>query len=313
METKYFFIFLFFFPKIFFSQTNNDKTIYLDSLWKETSKDNYKYQRIVKDYYLDKPEYRFEDYYSLGVLQMEGNSVAKDNLSPNGDFTYYYENGNKKTVCSYEKGRPNGNTSEWYENGAKKLEGQYIQNPDEYSYEIKINQYWDSNGIQTVIDGNGDFERKIDNSTETGKIKNGWKEGVWKGKNDYFKLIYTELYENGKLISGTSIDSLQEEHKYDKVFLQPRPKKGLDHFYKYIGKKFRIPKSAEGVSGKIILQFEIQKDGSIDKNVKVIKSLGYGLDEESIRLISEYPDWGVGEFRGVKVKTSYSLPITIKL
>lgn len=313
MKIKYLFLFLFLLPKIFFSQTNNDKTIYLDSLWKETSKDNYKYHRIVKDYYLDKAEYRFEDYYGAGQIQMEGNSVAKDNLSPNGYFTYYYENGIKKTVCSYEKGRPNGNTSEWYENGAKKLEGEYIQNPAEYSYELKINQYWDSTSKQTVLDGNGEFERKTDNSTESGKIKNGWKEGVWKGENDIYKLKYTELYENGKLINGTSIDSLQEEHKYDKVFLQPRPKKGLDHFYKYIGKKFRIPKSGEGVSGKIILQFEIQKDGSIDKNVKVLKSLGYGLDEEAIRLIREYPDWGVGEFRGVKVKTSYSLPISIKL
>ncbi|MEP7093263.1 MAG: energy transducer TonB, partial [Flavobacterium sp.] len=77
MKRKYLLVFLFLLPNIFFSQSSNDKTVYLDSLWKETSKENHKYYRIVKDYYLDKEEYRFEDYYSPGKIQMEGNSSVK--------------------------------------------------------------------------------------------------------------------------------------------------------------------------------------------------------------------------------------------
>lgn len=57
---------------------------------------------------------------------MEGNFLIKDNLLRIGDFVYYYENGNKKIICIYLKGRLFGNKIEWYENGKKKLEGEYI-------------------------------------------------------------------------------------------------------------------------------------------------------------------------------------------
>jgi hypothetical protein len=36
------------------------------------------------------------------------------------------------------------------------------------------------------------------------------------------------------------------------------------------------------------------------------------LDEEAKRLVSEYPDWSCGVFRGVKIKTSYAIPIKIQ-
>ena len=42
------------------AQEKNDKLVYLDSLWKETTQDKQVYYRIIKDYYLEKSEYRFE-------------------------------------------------------------------------------------------------------------------------------------------------------------------------------------------------------------------------------------------------------------
>ncbi|MEO8237391.1 MAG: energy transducer TonB [Flavobacterium sp.] len=312
MKRKYLLVFLFLLPNIFFSQSSNDKTVYLDSLWKETSKENHKYYRIVKDYYLDKEEYRFEDYYSSGKIQMEGNSSVKNDLLRIGDFIFYYENGNKKSTCSFVKGIAIGNKTEWYEDGNKKLVGEYIKAEGGYNSDFKTLQYWNSKNIQTVIDGNGDYDEVEEKSTGSGKVKDGLKDGIWNGKDTRFKYSYTELYENGKLVEGTSIDSLSKEHKYTQVFVMARPIKGLDHFYKYIARKFRIPKSAQGVNGKIVLEFVIKQDGSIDK-IRVVRSAGYGLDEEATRLINEYPDWGSGELRGIKVKVLYSIPITIKV
>ena len=312
MKSKLLLIFLFVLPNVFLAQSSNDKIIYLDSVWNETSKENHKYYRVVKDYYSNKDEYRFEDYYSSGKIQMEGNSSTKDNLLRTGDFAYYYENGNRKSICTYSKGRSFGNKTEWYENGNKKSEGEYIQIEDGYVSEFKILQYWDSKNVQTVTDGTGYYDETSEKITGSGKVKNGWKDGIWKGTDGNLKYSYTERYENGKIVEGTSIDSLSKEHTYSKVYVMARPVKGLDHFYKYIGKKFRIPRSAKGIDGKILIGFVIKQDGTIEK-IKVLRSAGYGLDEEAIRLISEYPDWGSGEIRGIKLKVAYTIPITIKI
>ena len=144
-----------------------------------------------------------------------------------------------------------------------------------------------------------------------GKVKDGWKDGEWKGQDLNLKISYTEYYQNGKLTSGKSIDSSNVEYEYKALFIPPKPKKGLEHFYKYIEKNFRIPKSFGNNSGKIIVQFSIEKDGRIT-DIKILKGDNESANNEAIRLINKYPDWGIGEFRGIKVKTSYSIPITIE-
>jgi hypothetical protein len=58
----------------------NDKIVYLDSTWTETSKDNYKYYRIIIEYNLDKTHYKFYDYFKSGVMYMQGKSESKNEL-----------------------------------------------------------------------------------------------------------------------------------------------------------------------------------------------------------------------------------------
>ncbi|MEC4004654.1 energy transducer TonB [Flavobacterium sp. SUN052] len=312
MKTK-FLLFFFLFTKIILAQEANDKIIYLDSLERTTSQENEVFHRIIKDYYTVKKEYSIIQFYKSGSKESEGVSLDRDYLKPHGEVVHYYENGAIKSKCNYDNSSALGNYSSWYENGAKKVEGVFVQKQKDSNEEtvLKIDQYWESNGVKKVIDGNGIYE-DVNNTTEsTGLIKNGFKEGTWKGKSKIYNFNFNEEYKNGDLILGKSVDKENLEHSYTKIFLKPEPKKGLQHFYKYIAKKFRIPKNAENVSGKIILRFVINTDGSI-ANVKIEKGLGYGLDEEAIRLISEYPDWGIGEFRGVKVKTSYAIPIVIQ-
>ena len=52
---------------------------------------------------------------------MEGTSKTKEGYPKEGELTYYYENGNKKSVSNYTKGRAYGKDFGWYENGNKKL------------------------------------------------------------------------------------------------------------------------------------------------------------------------------------------------
>lgn len=88
---------------------------------------------------------------------MEGTSENKEGDTKEGETTYYYKNGRKKSVTNYVKGRVNGKDLEWYDNGNKKLEGEYIEDKKKKrTAQHKINQFWDITGIQKVTDGNGE-------------------------------------------------------------------------------------------------------------------------------------------------------------
>lgn len=311
--TKYQWIFfLFVITNIGFAQSNLDKTIYLDSLWKETTKENCKYYRIVKDYYSHKEIYRIQDYYKNGTLQMEGNSKSRDAILSEGEVVYYYENGNKKNITTYIKGRPSGKSFSWYENGNKKAEQEYItQEKDELKYDLITHQYWQKDNKQTVINGNGFINEKGDKIQEKGNIKNGYRDGIWEGTDSRYKISFTENYQNGKLNKGTSIDSMMVKNTYYEVFDYPKPKRGMQHFYNYLAKKFIIPKDKQNISGKILLTFIINKDGGAE-NIKIAKTLDEVLDNKAIRLINEYPEWESGKYRGVTTKVEFSIPIRVE-
>lgn len=302
---------LFLIPFLSFSQTPVSKIVYFDSIWKESTEDNYKYYRIIKDYYSDNKIYNVFDYYKSGTLQMAGTSTNKDYLTHEGQFVYYYENGNKKTVSKYIKSRLSGKQYNWYENGQPKSEIEYLENEKEISYESKINQYWNAEHVRTVIDGQGDYEDSNEGFFESGKIKDGFHEGIWKGHSKKPNYTFVESYKNGKLISGISIDSSNIEHIYKKVNQYPAPKKGMNNFYSYVGKSMRIPNAVRNtVFGTIYLTFVIETDGSIVET-KIIKGLGYGLDEEAIRVLKKYKEWAPGLMRGIPARFLYSIPITI--
>ncbi len=311
MKSLVFSIVLFIVPKLCISQTSTiDRKIYLDSTWNETTSENYKYYRLIKDYYSDKDLYLIKDYYKSGVLQMEGTSKTKDANSKEGEFIFYYENGNKKEVTNYIKSHPNGKSVEWYENGNKKLEGEYTEDEKTFVGEFKVFQFWNSKNVQTVLDGNGDLEEISEFFFATGKVKNGFKDGLWEGYDKKIGYTFSENYENKKFISGVSIDSNKVSRTYKMIEVMPEPKKGYSDFYKYVGKKFRTP-DIKGLQGKIIIGFIIDKNGSITEP-KILKSIGYGTDEEAIRVLLDYPDWIPGEQRGRKVICAYSLPISIQ-
>lgn len=293
-----------------FAQNENDKKVFLDSLWRETTSE-YKYFRIIKNYNLVQDEYQFEDYYKSGNLQMRGMSIAKETLIKNGGFTFFYENGNLQQIINYKDGFPLGNVSAFYENGKKKFDGEYLKNEKDSKIAgpLKIESYWNPNNEQTVIKGNGFFKDETDDESSAGNLKNGLKNGVWKGNSATYKFTFIESYENGNLISGESTDEKGEKYKYDTIFEQPEPTKGFSDFYKFVGNNFKIPEDEE-INARLLIGFTVNKDASVS-NVNVVKSISPALDKEGIRIVRLYKDWGVGKFRGVIVRTSYTIPIKI--
>lgn len=306
------FLFFLLFPMWIFSQSTLDKIVYFDSIGKDASKENHISYRIIKDYYTEKDLYQVKDYYKSGALKMEGNSKTKDGYSKEGEYIYYFENGQKKRTENYLKSRLNGSFTEWYENGNPRIRGEYLESEKGFGSDMKIFDFWNSKNDHTVEKGNGYFEEDWGTSSAKGNLNKGFKDGEWKGINEITKCQYTEFYKNGKFISGKSINSNGKELEYDALELKPLPQKGINDFYKYIGDHFVKTKEAiaNKIGGRLVIQFIIDKEGKIIEP-KVLRSLGYGLDEEAIKVITSYENWIPGKQRGVPVRVLYAIPLTV--
>ena len=67
-----------------------------------------------------------------------------------------------------------------------------------------------------------------------------------------------------------------------------------------------------GTQGRVIVQFVVNKDGSI-VDVKVVRGVDPYLDKEAIRVISTMPKWKPGEQRGKPVRCKFTVPVMFKL
>lgn len=92
------------------------------------------------------------------------------------------------------------------------------------------------------------------------------------------------------------------------------PVGGMSAFYEYVGKKIKYPAQAKrmGIEGKVFVEFVIEKDGSIT-DVKAIKGIGAGCDEEAVRILQAAPKWKPGKQRGKPVRQKMVLPISFRL
>jgi hypothetical protein len=315
MKSILFAVLFFLVPKLCISQLSaNDKMVYLDSTWNEASQDNYKYYRIVKDYYSDQKEYKVLVYFKNNQLKKESTLSGKDGGSPNGEEINYYENGKKQSTITYNNGRPTGKSISWYESGNLREEGEYTGNYETAGKYYKINQYWDENNNHLIVNGNGFYSCGDKESfQETGTYKEGYKEGVFEGKNAKQNSSYSEKYDNGKFISGTRLFADGTKAEYFEMETKPVPKRGMQDFYSFIGKNFNYTRESlnNKIQGKIFIKFVVNKEGQIVEP-KIIKGLGYGLDEEAIRVLLRYGDWIPGEQRGIKVRCSFSLPLSLQ-
>ncbi len=89
---------------------------------------------------------------------------------------------------------------------------------------------------------------------------------------------------------------------------------GQRELMKFISKQIIYPVDAveNGIQGKVIVQFVIEKDGSVS-NVKVLQSVYRSLDAEAIRVVQILPNWSPGIMDGKPVRIKYVLPINFTL
>ncbi len=78
----------------------------------------------------------------------------------------------------------------------------------------------------------------------------------------------------------------------------------------FLGNQLRYPGEASrsGVQGKVVLGFVVRADGSI-ADVQVLKGIGFGCDEEALRVVRLMPRWKAGRQSGRAVSARFTLPI----
>lgn len=108
----------------------------------------------------------------------------------------------------------------------------------------------------------------------------------------------------------TKMDS-EDNHVFGVVEQMPCFPGGNSALLQYLEENVRYPDTEACVSGRVIVKFQINEDGSIDK-VRIAKSLVPKFDEEAIRVVKAMPRWIPGMQMGEGVKVSYTLPISFK-
>jgi TonB family protein len=149
---------------------------------------------------------------------------------------------------------------------------------------------------------------------EQGRVVNGIKDGKWTAKQADSTLYYEEVYDLGQFKSGVSwVNGTQMA--YDKPQIQPEFHGGINAFYKFLASNIKYPIDAarRGVAGRVMLSFIVCEDGSMCE-YKVEKRVGYGLDEEALRVVKLMSGkWEPGVLRGQKVRVKYNLPVNFQL
>ena len=120
------------------------------------------------------------------------------------------------------------------------------------------------------------------------------------------------------VIEDIVFEEAPEEEVADEIFDivedQPAPPGGMGAFYKFIGSSMKYPNQARrmGIEGRVFVQFVVDKDGQLT-DIKAVKGIGAGCDEEAVRVLKSAPKWKPGKQRGRPVKVRMILPITFKL
>lgn len=89
---------------------------------------------------------------------------------------------------------------------------------------------------------------------------------------------------------------------------------GEEALFKYLGNNIKYPQMAKeaGIQGTVFVTFVIGPDGKV-RDVKVLRGIKGGCDEEAVRVVQNMPNWKPGKQRGKAVSVQYNLPIRFTL
>ncbi|UTW68146.1 energy transducer TonB [bacterium SCSIO 12643] len=109
-------------------------------------------------------------------------------------------------------------------------------------------------------------------------------------------------------------EEVAEEEIFTIVETNPSFPGGEAKMYEFLGKNMKYPPIARdnNIQGRVYVSFVVEKNGAIT-DVRVLRGIGGGCDEEAIRVVKSMPKWSAGKQRGKPVRVRFNLPIVFKL
>ena len=131
--------------------------------------------------------------------------------------------------------------------------------------------------------------------------------------------VNTEDDKETEVVIAAPIEAPVEEEEEEVVFVivesMPEFPGGQQALFKYLSENIKYPVIAQenGIQGRVVCQFVVNKDGSI-VDIEVVRSGGDpSLDKEAVRVIKSMPKWKPGQQRGKPVRVKYTVPVNFKL
>lgn len=279
------------------------------------NKNDYDYRRVIQE--SDTPSlYRLLEFYPDNKEKTVATvSKFEPNLVYEGMMQSYNKQGILTSKVNFKKGALNGECIYYYDNGKLKNVYQYNESDGKTNFFAKEQKRWitgiDSLGNQFIKDGNGLFKNTDKRGdAEEGNYRDGYKDGIWKGTAN--KASFEEIYDNGIFKSGKTTLPDGKQITYDKIGTPPEFKGGMAEFYKYLGRNYKYPTDAlrNRISGKLYVTFVVERDGSLT-DLSFKNDLGYGTQEEAIRVLNECPKWNPGQQHGIPVRVKYNININL--
>ena len=120
-------------------------------------------------------------------------------------------------------------------------------------------------------------------------------------------------------VKYTKVEVEETEEPQEKVVFRvveemPEFPGGMGEAMKFLTQNIKYPVSAQEakIEGRVIVQFVVERDGSIS-DIHTVRSVSPELDAEAIRVVSLMPKWNPGKQRGKAVAVKYTMPIMFRL
>ena len=115
-------------------------------------------------------------------------------------------------------------------------------------------------------------------------------------------------------VQETAIASTEDTGQKVEVKYAPEFPGGMPACLQFLYKNIKYPPIAQenGTQGQVVLQFVVERDGSIG-DIKVVKSVDPYLDKEALRVVKTMPKWKPGMQRGKPVRCRFTLPVRFRL
>ena len=263
----------------------------------------------IREYYID------GTVKLMGTIDLNANEYIYTYV---GDFISYYQNGKKQSISHFTNGQ--------------KVGLEYLFRPDGQLYSVKncgtknamynddlCWEFYDLNGNMICKNGNGKwiiYDEDFKTILISGDVKNGFKEGEWKGFDIVGDTInYVFNYKKNIIISGRGYDKTGKVYPFKNVNEEPTYKRGnLFDFLTDLNRHLILPKDINGRKMNIDtahISFIVEKDGSVS-NMEPLGNVNPQLKDALNNAIAKCGDWIPNRYYGIPYRTWFMISLKAK-